>query len=52
MLLDSEQFLDKIRFLRVSAVTYKEGPQQRKVTARIDPVETVRKSAALLGRDM
>lgn len=52
MLLGSEQFVDKIRSLRVGAVPHKEITQQRNVLASIDPMEAVRKSSALLGRDM
>ena len=52
MLLGSERFVQKIRSLRVGAAPHKEVPQQRKVLASIDPMEAVRKSSALLGREM
>ena len=52
MLLGSEQFVDKIRSLRVGAVPHKEIPQQRKVLPSINPMEAVRRSSALLGIDM
>ena len=37
---------------RASAMPHKEVPQQRNLLASIDPMEAVRKSSALLGRDM
>ena len=52
VILGSERFVEKIRSLRAGAVPPKEVPQRRKVLASIDPTEAVRKSSALLGREM
>jgi hypothetical protein len=52
ILLGSEEFVEKIRFLGVGTVAHKEIPQQKKVLASIDTMELVRRSSALLGREV